>query len=366
MDRSPKGRRGKVHLWAAFKDNSVIHFGTVWNKLVFSVGFGNARFWMNCGCYCCLAKPTVMLQIRCESLTPCLYQSNCSHPECEIKNKCDWLFLISVVVYYRSNRDCFAVLTCSQKLCFMWLYVILPWGAGVWLYLFISVLSLFSLFSPPSLPLSSSLFVRSYIISLFCFLLLSHFSFCFLCALFLHSFNCHFPLFVLWQNRFHLQMSARVPPSTLGSLLLAVLQGKEGDRDRGSRGEGSWGGAAVICPGWEEGGDGLLSHLQTHSGSTWHLWDIINLTRISGSGDKREETSEERREDQREEEALKILSTRFLRSPSPISSVLLLGSDPECVSSVLRAAQRLATSLPALQWIMGYPLSPDSLCDHCY
>uniref|UniRef100_A0A3B4YF16 Glutamate receptor n=1 Tax=Seriola lalandi dorsalis TaxID=1841481 RepID=A0A3B4YF16_SERLL len=82
-------------------------------------------------------------------------------------------------------------------------------------------------------------------------------------------------------------MSARVPPSTLGSLLLAVFQG--------------------------------------------------------------------------EEKALKILSTRFLRSPSPLSSVLLLGSDPECLSSVLRAAQRLAPSLPALQWIMGYPLSPDSL-----
>uniref|UniRef100_A0A3B3WZF5 Glutamate receptor n=1 Tax=Poecilia mexicana TaxID=48701 RepID=A0A3B3WZF5_9TELE len=104
--------------------------------------------------------------------------------------------------------------------------------------------------------------------------------------------------FHLFQNRFHLQMSARVPPSTLGSLLLAVL-------------------------------DGLLTHLQRHSGPAWHLWDIINLT--------------------------------FLRSPSPISSVLLMGSDPECLSSVLRAAQRLAPSLPALQWIMGYPLSPDSL-----
>nr|XP_033499032.1 glutamate receptor ionotropic, NMDA 3B isoform X2 [Epinephelus lanceolatus] len=164
------------------------------------------------------------------------------------------------------------------------------------------------------------------------------------------------------KNQFHLQMSARVPPSTLGSLLLAVLQGREGDRDRGSRGEGSWGGAAVICPGWEEGGDGLLSHLQAHSGSNWHLWDIINLTIISGGGgDRRGEASEEKKEDQREEEALKILSTRFLRSPSPISSVLLLGSDPECLSSVLRAAQRLAPTLPALQWIMGYPLSPDSL-----
>ncbi|XP_068195096.1 glutamate receptor ionotropic, NMDA 3B-like isoform X2 [Antennarius striatus] len=161
------------------------------------------------------------------------------------------------------------------------------------------------------------------------------------------------------KNQFHLQMSARVPPSSLGGLLLAVLQGKDGDR--GSREDGSWGGAAVICPGWEEGGDGLLSHLQSHSGATWHLWDIINLTHISGVGDRRGETSEKRREDQREEDAFKILSSHFLRASSPISSVLLLGSDPECVSSVLRAAQRLAPSLPALQWIMGYPLSPDSL-----
>lgn len=184
----------------------------------------------------------------------------------------------------------------------------------------------------------------------------------FLFSLFSPAINCYFffpPLCPLHQNGFHLQMSARVPPSTLGSLLLAVLQGKDGDK--GSQGEGSWGGAAVICPGWEEGGDGLLSNLQTHSGSNWHLWDIINLTRISEGGDRRGEASEERREDQREEEALKILSTRFLRSPSPISSVVLLGSDPECVSSVLRAAQRMAPSLPALQWIMGFPLSPDSL-----
>ncbi|XP_024128856.1 glutamate receptor ionotropic, NMDA 3B [Oryzias melastigma] len=161
------------------------------------------------------------------------------------------------------------------------------------------------------------------------------------------------------QNPFHLQMSARVPPSTLGSLLLAVLQGGDAERARGSRGEDSWGGAAVICSGWDEGGDGLLTHLQRHSGPSWHLWDIINLTRITGSRDKT--GKEERREDQMEEEALNIISSSFLRSPSSISSVLLLGSDPECLSSVLRAAQRLVPSLPALQWIMGYPLSPDSL-----
>ncbi|KAK1893741.1 Glutamate receptor ionotropic NMDA 3A, partial [Dissostichus eleginoides] len=84
-------------------------------------------------------------------------------------------------------------------------------------------------------------------------------------------------------NQFNLMMSARVPPSTLGSLLLAVLQGRDGDRDRGGRGDSGLGGAAVVCPGWEEGGEGLLSHLQKHSGSNWHLWDIINLTLISGA-----------------------------------------------------------------------------------
>uniref|UniRef100_A0A8C6TS72 Glutamate receptor n=1 Tax=Neogobius melanostomus TaxID=47308 RepID=A0A8C6TS72_9GOBI len=143
-------------------------------------------------------------------------------------------------------------------------------------------------------------------------------------------------------NQFHLQMSARVPPSTLGSLLLAVLQGGEEERDWSG-----WGGAAVVCPGWEEGGEGLLSHLQMNSGSHWHLWDVIDLTHITGDGER--------------QEAVRILSSRFLRSQSPISSVLLLGSDPECLSSVLRAAQRLAPTLPALQWIMGYPMSPDAL-----
>ncbi|XP_051941472.1 glutamate receptor ionotropic, NMDA 3B [Hippocampus zosterae] len=160
------------------------------------------------------------------------------------------------------------------------------------------------------------------------------------------------------KNAFHLQMSARMPPSSLGGLLLAVLQGSDGDRGGGME-DGSWGAAAVVCSGWEEGSDGLLSHMQTHSGAAWHLWDVVNLTQVSGGG--RVEASEERREDQREEEVLRILSTRLLRAASPVSSVLLLGSDPECLSSALRAAQRLAASLPALRWIMGYPLSPDSL-----
>ncbi|KAI4803913.1 hypothetical protein KUCAC02_025560 [Chaenocephalus aceratus] len=141
----------------------------------------------------------------------------------------------------------------------------------------------------------------------------------------LEDFQQRVPLLTLYsRNQFNLMMSARVPPSTLGSLLLAVLQGRDGDLDRGGRGDSGLGGAAVVCPGWEEGGEGLLSHLQKHSGPNWHLWDIINLTLISGGGDRRVESGEEKKEDQREEE-------------------------------------RLAPSLPALQWIMGYPLSPDSL-----
>ncbi|XP_029610815.1 glutamate receptor ionotropic, NMDA 3B, partial [Salmo trutta] len=81
-----------------------------------------------------------------------------------------------------------------------------------------------------------------------------------------------------------------------------------------------------------------------------------------GRGAERgEETSDETREDKREAEVLSLLSHRLLRSASPLSSVVILGSDPECLSSVLRCAQRLAPSLPALQWIMGNPLSPDSL-----
>ncbi|KAM6960673.1 LOW QUALITY PROTEIN: glutamate receptor ionotropic, NMDA 3B-like [Aplochiton taeniatus] len=176
------------------------------------------------------------------------------------------------------------------------------------------------------------------------------------------------------KNQFHLQMSARVPPSALGDLLLSVLRGGEVERDRGARGHPGWGGAAVICPGWEEGGEGLLSHLQTEGRASWRLWEIINLTRPRGEEQKRREASEERREEQNrrqaseerreeqwEEEVLSLLSVRLLGSPAPLSSVVLLGSDPECLSVVLRSAQHLAPSLPTLQWIMGYPLSPDAL-----
>lgn len=184
-------------------------------------------------------------------------------------------------------------------------------------------------------------------------------------------------------------MSVRVPPSRLANLLLSVLQGVEGEtegegrREGGDRRqEGGRGGVAVVCPGWEERGEGLLKHLETQKGTSWSLLDLINLTHIGGEerreergkeerreergeeergAERGEETSDETREDKREAEVLSLLSHRLLRSASPLSSVVILGSDPECLSSVLRCAQRLAPSLPALQWIMGNPLSPDSL-----
>lgn len=73
-----------------------------WNSMkhasVFSRVLGKAGSWMNCGCYCCVAKPTVMLQIRRESLTPCLYRRGAAHPERGQMSTCERLFLISAEV----------------------------------------------------------------------------------------------------------------------------------------------------------------------------------------------------------------------------------------------------------------------------
>uniref|UniRef100_A0A3P8ZMN8 Glutamate receptor n=1 Tax=Esox lucius TaxID=8010 RepID=A0A3P8ZMN8_ESOLU len=123
---------------------------------------------------------------------------------------------------------------------------------------------------------------------------------------------------------------------------------------------------------------GLLKHLETLRGANWHLLDVINLTdagregrreegrRLGGRGEgtgaaKSEEANDETQEDKREAAVWTLLSRRLLPPASPSCSVLILGSDPECLSSVLRCAQRLAPSFPTLQWIMGNPLSPDSL-----
>lgn len=76
MDRGPKGGGGNVHLCELHSRTTVLSILEQYEtSQCFRPGLGNAGFWTNCGCYCCLAKqPTVMLQIRCESLTPCLYQ----------------------------------------------------------------------------------------------------------------------------------------------------------------------------------------------------------------------------------------------------------------------------------------------------
>ncbi|XP_034145797.1 glutamate receptor ionotropic, NMDA 3B [Esox lucius] len=187
------------------------------------------------------------------------------------------------------------------------------------------------------------------------------------------------------KNRFHLQMSVRLPPSSLANLLLSVLLrvegGSEGEGRREGEGRGEdvgSRGVALVCPGWEERGEGLLKHLETLRGANWHLLDVINLTdagregrreegrRLGGRGEgtgaaKSEEANDETQEDKREAAVWTLLSRRLLPPASPSCSVLILGSDPECLSSVLRCAQRLAPSFPTLQWIMGNPLSPDSL-----
>ncbi|KAL2097524.1 hypothetical protein ACEWY4_006731 [Coilia grayii] len=145
----------------------------------------------------------------------------------------------------------------------------------------------------------------------------------------------------------------RMPPSGLAELLVNVLL------------HGGWqGGTAVLCDGWEA--SGVLQALEraerlSPSGGVvtgrtrwahWHLWETLDL---SGS-----------LVDRGEEELLDLLSHHLSQAPSPLaSSVLLFGSDPQCVSAVLTAAHRLnlgQTPLAtAAHWIMGYPLTLDSL-----
>lgn len=148
-------------------------------------------------------------------------------------------------------------------------------------------------------------------------------------------------MYVLWfQNRFHLQMMTRTPPSALSELLLMVLL------------KGGWqGGAAVLCPGG--GNPGMLEELEQRGhlgldGAHWHLWETLNLSRLE--------------ENASEDKVMELLSQLLSRTPSaPASSVVLFGSDPECTATVLRSAHQLSVALPPMHWIMGYPLSLDSL-----
>uniref|UniRef100_A0A673JQT4 Glutamate receptor n=1 Tax=Sinocyclocheilus rhinocerous TaxID=307959 RepID=A0A673JQT4_9TELE len=63
-----------------------------------------------------------------------------------------------------------------------------------------------------------------------------------------------------------------------------------------------------------------------------------------------------------EDKVMELLSQLLGRTPSaPASSVVLFGSDPECTARVLHSAHQLSIALPPMHWIMGYPLSLDSL-----
>uniref|UniRef100_W5LHP6 Glutamate receptor n=1 Tax=Astyanax mexicanus TaxID=7994 RepID=W5LHP6_ASTMX len=134
------------------------------------------------------------------------------------------------------------------------------------------------------------------------------------------------------QNRFHLQMTTRIPPSGLAMLLLAVLQ-RSGWEE----------GMAVLCQGWEEAG--LLELLEQHGGSRWHLRATLNLSHSTPD----------------DMDISEFLAEHFSQDQPPPASVLLFGDDPQCASSVLHSAHSLGLTLPTMHWIMGYPLSPDAL-----
>ncbi|XP_036833840.1 glutamate receptor ionotropic, NMDA 3B isoform X2 [Oncorhynchus mykiss] len=143
------------------------------------------------------------------------------------------------------------------------------------------------------------------------------------------------------QNRFHLQMVTRIPPSGLSELLLTILQ-RSGWQE----------GMAVLCQGWEEAGLLELLELQSRLGwgaTRWHLRALLNLTRAGPT----------------ESEIQDFLSEHFRgQGPSqilPPAAVLLFGADPECAAAVLRSAQDLGLTLPTVHWVLGYPLSPDTL-----
>ncbi|KTF87890.1 hypothetical protein cypCar_00001640, partial [Cyprinus carpio] len=140
-----------------------------------------------------------------------------------------------------------------------------------------------------------------------------------------------------YTNRFHLQMTTRIPPSGLVELLLAVLQRSGWEESM-----------AVLCQGWEDAGLLDLLKVQGYSSwgpSHWHLRAALNL---SHSTPHMANISD-------------FLSEHFNQDHSPPASVLLFGADPECASSVLRSAHDLGLTLPTVHWIMGHPLSPDAL-----
>lgn len=139
------------------------------------------------------------------------------------------------------------------------------------------------------------------------------------------------------QNRFHLQMMTRVPASDLAELLLTVMQ------------QSGWNeGMAILCQGWEEAGLLELLKLQGNTAKGNSRWNLRTALNLSGSILDQKGISD-------------FLEQHFSLDQHPPASVLLLGSDPQCASAVLRSAHDLGLTLPAIHWIMGYPLSPDAL-----
>lgn len=160
-------------------------------------------------------------------------------------------------------------------------------------------------------------------------------------------------------------MLTHVPASGLAELLLSVLV------------RAGWqGGAAVMCPGG--GNSGVLEHLQQRggagvNGSHWHLWETLDLSshwassliedEANNNNNNKfilhkypEDTSQEVADE--EQEVSELLSQLMNRTPSALhSSVVVLGSDPECVSLVLRGAARHRHAL----WVLGLPLNVDAL-----
>lgn len=129
-----------------------------------------------------------------------------------------------------------------------------------------------------------------------------------------------------------------VPPSGLAELLLSVL-----------RRSGWQEGMAVLCQGWEDAGMlELLGPIGAHMwprDSQWHLRASLDLSHAA----------------QEEAEIADFLTQHLQQADPPPASVLLFGSDPQCAASVLRTAHELGLTLPAVHWIMGYPLSPEML-----
>ncbi|XP_040896347.1 glutamate receptor ionotropic, NMDA 3B [Toxotes jaculatrix] len=140
------------------------------------------------------------------------------------------------------------------------------------------------------------------------------------------------------QNRFHLQMMTGILESGLSDLLLKVLQ-RSGWRE----------GTMVLCRGWEEA-RGLLRLLEGQSGAswdggaTWHLRALLNLTRSA-----------------HDDTQIHDFLSRHFKQNGPSASVLLFGTDPQCVAAVLRSAHDLGLTLPTVHWVLGQPLNPDAL-----